>query len=83
MRFRILVLTFVSSKQVLLLELTFPWEKTVRGRSTNKEGSNTWSILMSAGVMGGRPGVNPLSWAAMGSREQSLHYTLRLLGTTG
>lgn len=38
---------------------------------------------MSAGVMGGRPGVNPQSWAATGSREQSLHYTLGLLGTTG
>lgn len=38
---------------------------------------------MYAGIMGGRPGVNPLRWAAMGSREQSLHYTLRLLGTTG
>lgn len=60
-----------------------PLGKSVRGRSTDKEGSNTWSILMSAGVMGGRPGVNPLSWAATGSREQSLHYTLRLLGTTG
>lgn len=60
-----------------------PLGKSVRGWSTNKEGSNTWSILMSAGVMGGRPGVNPLSWAATGSREQTLHYTLRLLGTTG
>lgn len=38
---------------------------------------------MSAIVMGGRPGVNPQSWAATGSREQSLHYTLGLLGTTG
>lgn len=38
MRFLILVLTFVSSKQVLLLELTFLWENRFEdGPQTKKD----------------------------------------------